>query len=232
MSKLKYDMFKKGLFIDLIEERKIISSAPYNGGLVKAKNIINYKVLSNHKGEKKKFDSIDNSFKKLKKEYNIEGKTVGFMTSAVLDSFVKVERIFDNKKIIIFLSAGFSNALTAGDSAKLSYSPGTINTICVLEHNFCEGAMIEAIMILTEAKTVALKKYGIASFVSGKIATGTGTDSIGIVNGIETKEKIDFCGKHTELGEILANLFLEAFDKSVGNSDSLKRAPKEKEVEV
>ena len=66
---------------------------------------------------------------------------------------------------------------------------------------------------------LTLQELDIRSPISGELATGTGTDAIAVICG-EQGERIDYCGKHTRLGEVLARLVIEALSDSV-----LRRKP-------
>ena len=76
------------------------------------------------------------------------------------------------------------------------------------------AAMVESVMLVTEAKTVAMRKLSVKSPVSGTIATGTGTDAIAVVNGFGS-ETIRYCGKHVIFGEMLASVVIEAITESL-----------------
>ena len=71
-------------------------------------------------------------------------------------------------------------------------------------------------MLAAEAKTVAMRKLGVKSPVSGKIVTGTGTDAIAVVNGVGL-ETIRYCGKHVLFGEMLASVVIDAITESLSD---------------
>ncbi len=74
--------------------------------------------------------------------------------------------------------------------------------------------MVEAIMIATEAKTVALREADITSYKSTQVATGTGTDSIAIASS-NGHPAVNYCGKHVLFGEILSRLVIKALLSSI-----------------
>jgi adenosylcobinamide amidohydrolase len=120
------------------------------------------------------------------------------------------------------VTAGVSNARRAGDPAehrtfeKAEIKPGTINIIILTTATFTPAALVETVMVVTEAKTAALQDLRILSPVTGKPATGTGTDAIAVVNGHAPPE-IDYCGKHTLFGEMLASATMDAVFSSVSD---------------
>jgi adenosylcobinamide amidohydrolase len=118
------------------------------------------------------------------------------------------------------VTAGISNARCAGDSADIhTFQPdanptGTINIIISTNATMSPAAMVESVMLATEAKTVAMRKLGVKSPVSGAIATGTGTDAIVVASGFGS-ETIHYCGKHVIFGEMLASAVIEAITESL-----------------
>jgi adenosylcobinamide amidohydrolase len=77
----------------------------------------------------------------------------------------------------------------------------TINMILTVEPGLSDEAMVEAIQVATEGRVRALYEAGIQSSASNLLATGTGTDCIAIVS-LNAARKI-YCGKHTQLGELI-----------------------------
>ncbi len=215
-----YSMDETGVIISFDNERNIISSAPYNGGLCHASHIYNYRITFE---QEKEYRSIDDTYKQLKEEKKLEGNMVGLMTSARLESFVNFSWESKDFNATLFLSAGLSNAMCAGDEIGKSYFAGTINTILILKEEFSQSALVEAIMILTESKIAAMQDLGITSYTSGKKATGTGTDAVLVANG--SGKYIEYCGKHTAVGRDIARLFKKAFNESVTKADLLNRKP-------
>jgi adenosylcobinamide hydrolase len=74
---------------------------------------------------------------------------------------------------------------------------------------------VEAIMIATEAKAAALQDAGIKSLVSHASATGTGTDAMIMACPKDGTPRIEFCGKHVLMGEVIGQLVIEAVTDSI-----------------
>ena len=144
------------------------------------------------------------------------------MTSASMDSFRRVSRSSQGVEISAMVTAGISNARCAGDRADWrTFQPdanptGTINIIILTNAMMSHAAMVESVMTVTEAKTVAMRKLGVKSTVSGEIVTGTGTDAIAVVNGFGP-ETIHYCGKHVLFGEMLASAVIVAITGSLSD---------------
>ncbi|MBF6558899.1 MAG: adenosylcobinamide amidohydrolase [Candidatus Binataceae bacterium] len=112
-------------------------------------------------------------------------------------------------------TAGCSNALRAGDRATAGApAVGTINLIVTINRPLNGAAMAEAIQIATEARVIAVQAAGVVSVVSGKPATGTGTDCITMAAPAPDRENRDgtivYCGKHTVAGELIARAVMRS----------------------
>ena len=142
------------------------------------------------------------------------------MTAASIGSFRIAKKKEQGVDIAVLVTSGLSNLRRAGDHAEYrimgasSQEIGTINIIVLTSAMLTQSALVEALMIATEAKAAALQALEVKSAISPGIATGTGTDAIAIVNG-QGKPTIKYCGKHVLFGEILAKLVIEAVTSSI-----------------
>jgi adenosylcobinamide amidohydrolase len=89
--------------------------------------------------------------------------------------------------------------------------PGTINTLLFINQPVNPGALVRTVMTATEAKTAALQELNVNSRYSSGLATGTGTDQIGVA----ARKDPDFpelcnAGKHSKLGELIGLTVKEA----------------------
>ena len=85
--------------------------------------------------------------------------------------------------------------------------PGTINTLVQVSQPLSEAALIEAMSIATEARTLAVLEAGVQR--GGVTITGTGTDCIAIAAPIAGVE-VHYAGKHTAVGEAVGAAVYEA----------------------
>jgi len=188
---------------------KILSSALLNGGLVEVNGIINVQVPEGsgtdmndmHWNGPEKFLINSASQLQLPKD-----KVVGLMTAAKMKNVVALTEKYDNVTITVFVTAGATVAVAAGEPAASKSGQlqkiGTINIIIIVDGNLTEGSMVEAVKTATEAKTVAIRELDIRSRFSGDLATGTLTDSIAI--GCTKKgEPIQYAGTFTIIGELI-----------------------------
>ena len=208
------------IYVGFSREHPVLSSAVFNGGACAASSILIMKVAENFEGKKKIFENPENTLAQYCRQLQLRGTTVAMMTSASMDSFRRVYRSFQGVEISALVTAGISNARCAGDRAEwrtfqTDASPtGTINIVILTNAMMSYAAMVESVMLATEAKTVAMRQLGVISPVSGVIATGTGTDAIAVVNGFGPAT-IRYCGKHVLFGEMLAAVVMEAVTESL-----------------
>lgn len=107
------------------------------------------------------------------------------------------------------VTCGLSNALRAGDPPERSTSVGTINVLCHVSVRLSDAAMLEALSLASEARTLALHELRYPSVVSDKPATGTGTDC-SVLACPETGPQLAYAGKHTHVGAALGQSVYEA----------------------
>ncbi|MGQ9669143.1 MAG: adenosylcobinamide amidohydrolase [Desulfosoma sp.] len=102
--------------------------------------------------------------------------------------------------------------------------PGTINTMIFINHPLIPGAMVQAIMTATEAKTAALQELAVNSRYSDGPATGTGTDQIVLAAKQTDAKPLTGAGKHVKLGELIGRTVLAAVKEALANQNRLTPA--------
>ena len=98
---------------------------------------------------------------------------------------------------------------------------GTINTMLFINRELTSGAMVRTIMTATEAKTAVLQELAVNSRYSGRLATGTGTDQIGVASRLGTGMPLSSAGKHSVLGELIGKTVHDAIWETLGLQNSL-----------
>ena len=123
---------------------------------------------------------------------------------------------FDDLRVDAFTTAGVAgNAARAGDPAawtetdegsrRVSPTPGTINTILLLDCPVTPAAQARAVVTMTEAKSAALGDLAVPSRYSPTIATGTGTDQFCLAAPLEPDRRPrESTSPHVKLGELIA----------------------------
>ncbi|WP_321368270.1 adenosylcobinamide amidohydrolase [uncultured Desulfuromusa sp.] len=195
---------------------RITSSAVLNGGIIHADHLVNLNVPKHNQCTEPPEETLA--------QYCIasgwKGTAVGMMTAASMDSFRMAKETVQDIDVVVMVTAGLSNARRIGDHAEHRFmvaspeSPGTINIVVLTSAALTEAAGIEAVLMVTEAKSAALQNAGIKSAVSDGIATGTGTDSVAIVSG-HGPETVRYCGKHVLFGEILGRMVTDTVAASI-----------------
>lgn len=98
---------------------------------------------------------------------------------------------------------------------------GTINTMLFINHELTPGAMVRTIMTATEAKTAVLQELAVNSRYSDGLATGTGTDQIGVAARLNTGMVLRGAGKHSSLGELIGKTVHDAIKGTLALQNSL-----------
>jgi adenosylcobinamide amidohydrolase len=212
------DKTDKHMHLLLRLPQQVVSSAVLNGGQCQAKHVVNMYIPESPYSQDTESPHI--TLQKYCSNNGWQGTSVGMMTSAPMDSFRIAKREIEGIKIAVMLTSGLNNARRAGDVAEhrsigcMPVETGTINIIALTTARLSPAAAIEAIQIITEAKTTVLQDFNIHSPVSNRIATGTGTDALALING-DGPSEIHYCGKHVLFGEILAQLVIESLSSSL-----------------
>ncbi|WP_028610930.1 adenosylcobinamide amidohydrolase [Paenibacillus harenae] len=192
-----------------------LSSAVHPGGFSYANRIVNWKVPLSYQ--------CDDPVRDLKRKCGEWGcdyrQTAGLITAAKLTHASIMERAGDRFKLVGCVTAGTRNAARAGMPRDTfpAYTPGTINTILLIDGRLTESAMVNAVITATEAKTAALQDLGIAEKANGKSATGTTTDAI--VIGVSQHSRWDavhaYAGAATTVGNAIAETVYAAVHEAV-----------------
>lgn len=98
---------------------------------------------------------------------------------------------------------------------------GTINTMLFINRELTPGAMVRTVMTATEAKTAVLQELAVNSRYSNRLATGTGTDQIGVASRLGTGTPLASAGKHSVLGELIGKTVHNAIEGALALQNSL-----------
>jgi adenosylcobinamide amidohydrolase len=127
---------------------------------------------------------------------------VGLLTSAALSRHVVSERRAGEVAARCVATVGLGNALRAGDPPGPAARIGTINVLCHVDVPLGEEALVEALSLAAEARTLAVREAGVPSRMSGAPSSGTGTDCI-VIAAPERPGGVRYAGKHTALGHVV-----------------------------
>lgn len=214
----RWEIGARTLWIVPDQACRVLSWAPLGGGTRIARLIANHQV------------KIDDRVALRAPRAHLAGvvraaghdprRTVALMTGAEVARAGYALAARGGVSVGAWCTAGFSNALRAGDRATvLSTHPGTINLIVMISRSLTGAAMAEAVQIATEARALAVLEAGIRSVRSGAPATGTGTDCIAIAAPVRSaapgRRAEPYCGKHTLLGELIGRAVLESCARAI-----------------
>jgi alpha-ribazole phosphatase CobZ len=190
-------------YIAVYGDFKVLSSAVYNGGFVKARTIINLKVSEGFQGDA--FEVFDSFIK----EKDLERKgVVGMMTAVPMENAV----IMKKEDVTAIITAGISK----------SSSKSTINIILLTKNNLSQSAMANTIIVATEAKTAALFDLDVHD-EQGDLFTGDSTDSVVVASyGEEGAKEEVFAGKATRLGSAVYEVVREGVKEALFRHNGLK----------
>ena len=159
--------------------------------------------------------SHDGFKRRLPATLGISNKDITFISTAVdMEKVAVCEKSYQDFKVCCIATGGAkNNALRMGvdigrwieKSTGFQFASGTINIIILTNVVLTGGAMARAIMTATEAKTAALQDRDVRSTLSPQLqATGTGTDHMIVVSGLDSSALIKHTGGHTKMGELIA----------------------------
>lgn len=186
-----------------------LSSAVVGGGFASVRSFINLHVRRGYYSERPEDDLIS-----FAQRNRIAEPFVGFLTAAYMDKARAVTLREGDLTVAALVTAGLSNASSAGLSQPGPIAPGTINMVLLVDANLTPGALVNAVTTATEAKTQALMQRG-ARTREGHQATGTSTDAIAVAC-TGRGESLRYAGPATELGWLIARCLRAALEQSLG----------------
>ncbi|MFP3190507.1 MAG: bifunctional adenosylcobinamide hydrolase/alpha-ribazole phosphatase CbiS [Thermoproteota archaeon] len=197
------------------KEVRCLSSAPFNGGLVKTRCLVNYKVPKDFKCE-----NVKDEILKIIKKHNFPENSVVFLTAAQVKKYVSKEFKGSNFELIVISTVGLSNARSVGEIPNIE-SPSTINTFIIIDRMLTDSALVNAISTAAESKSFAMFSLDVRSITNKDIAVGTSTDAIAIAS-LGYGKGLDYAGTATEIGSAISKLVFECIRQGaineIGNS--------------
>ncbi|XHH09077.1 MAG: adenosylcobinamide amidohydrolase [Candidatus Bathyarchaeia archaeon] len=152
--------------------------------------------------------------RRLPKTLGIRRGDITFICTGVdMEKVAFCEKTFGDYHICCIATGGArNNALRTGldagnwieNQTEMKPASGTINILLLTNVSLTWGAMARAIVTATEAKTAALQDLGYMSTPTPQVqATGTGTDNVVVVSGVNPNITIKHTGGHTKMGELI-----------------------------
>lgn len=217
-------IYENSIVVDFGVCRNGISTSEINGGFK-----TNFKTVFNHHLSQDNLDFLENHSVSdyLRRQIDILGLnsefTTGLLTSARMENACVVTKQYKDLEVSVITTAGVRvNASRAGDEAgyyeengNFHLDVGTINIIILTNVCLEPGTLANGLITATEAKTVALNNLRIPSQFSNGFATGTGTDGMAIFSNTESDNILSNAGKHSKLGELIANCVIESVSEAI-----------------
>jgi adenosylcobinamide amidohydrolase len=133
----------------------------------------------------------------------VAGPYVGLLTAAEMARAETATARRGALGAIAIVTVGLSNRITAGVSpAARIDAPGTINIIVIVDGAAEPAALVNALMTVTEVKTLALVEAGVKG-ADGHLATGTSTDAV-VIAVTQRGARQPFGGPVSDLGWVVA----------------------------
>lgn len=195
---------------------RILSSSVLGGGLGYCRSLLNLRV---DKDAPPPWPPAEETLSRYAEQLNLPAPVAGMMTAASMQSLSTAHALIRTDRgelsVHCWVTCGLSNLLRAGDPTGEAPRAGTINIVLFINQPLTDTALTEALIMLTEAKVTAIRDAALISPVSGLPASGTGTDSHAVLCADNRNGGTPFCGKHTELGQLIGQTVLQACTDSI-----------------
>jgi adenosylcobinamide amidohydrolase len=128
---------------------------------------------------------------------------VGLLTGALTENAETAVAGRGALTAMAIATVGLSNRITAGVSPPAAVAnPATINTIVIVDGDAEPAALVDALMTVTQVKTLALVEAGVKG-ADGHCATGTSTDAI-VIAATQRGTRQRFGGPISDFGWVAA----------------------------
>ena len=233
---------EKIIYVNFLVQHRVISTCGVNGGLRDdLEGIANHQLCEplghDRKGLKIISESPFGYLKSVCEKYGLSpGKRALLGTAANMNYAAVESQEYRDLQVVAISTGGVkTNAGRAGDPAtiyekdgkfistkgEVDEPHGTINTIIIINKELTHGAMVRSLVTAAEAKAAALQELTVNSRYSSGLATGTGTDQIGIASRLTGETPLTSAGKHTKLGELIGLTVKNSIKKTLALQDSL-----------
>ncbi|WP_099353180.1 adenosylcobinamide amidohydrolase [Fredinandcohnia onubensis] len=203
---------KEYIHIQFEQPLRTISNGVIGDGIQWLKHFCNFHVEKNYN-----CSEPDRDLRNWMTKYSIPyEQAVGMMTAVLLEDVVIRHEEFEGIQMLAVVTAGTGNAvdITSRSHSKAKQTIGTINIMLFIDSHFTDGALVNAFMSATEAKTKALLDMNIKDPHSNTIATGTSTDSL-LLSLSQKGEKTPYAGSGTIVGKGIGRIVYDATKEAI-----------------
>jgi len=219
---VKHRVVQDTLVIDLGAMHRVLSSAPYRGGLIKARSVLNHQVAANpvvrqprpsgKPAQRVNWSDPARYLGARASELEAKSPVIGLMTAVPVKRVVVSREESNGIWVECFCTVGVTNAVKAGEPASYTGSgrrcgsAGTINIILVTNAILSVPAMVGAVQVATESKTAVLLEQSVRSWTGRQMATGTGTDTVVVACRLRGGPRLHYSGTHTMIGAMIGQV--------------------------
>lgn len=137
---------------------------------------------------------------------------VGMITARNVACHEQASATVEGVRADCLITLGLNNGETIGRRLGAAHHPlnaGTINILAAVSVPLSDAALLEMSSIVTQARTVALLRFGYRRPQMDDVVTGTGTDCV-VAAAPVGGDKLPFAGMHTAVGEAVGRAVLKA----------------------
>jgi adenosylcobinamide amidohydrolase len=138
---------------------------------------------------------------------------VGLLTGAWTEAATIGEEDGAGIRTLAVATVGLSNGIGAGRTPVSGWTHGTINTVVVVDADPEASALVNAVITVTEVKTLLLHEAGIRD-AAGGLCTGTSTDAV-VIAATGRGARARFGGPASELGWSMAQAARRALEAGI-----------------
>ncbi|WP_416148839.1 adenosylcobinamide amidohydrolase [Salipaludibacillus sp. HK11] len=203
------------IHLEFEQPLRTISNSVVGEGIQWLKHFCNFHVNKNYDGG----DPIDDMESWMNNWGIPTEMSAGMMTAVQLEDMELHTKNQQNMQIVVMVTAGVGNAvdITNTKMDERISQIGTINTMVFIDAHLTDGALVNACMSATEAKTKALHDLGVIDPFTETQATGTSTDSL-LIGATQIGEKTPYAGSGTAVGKAIGAAVYEATMKATSKS--------------
>lgn len=193
-----------------------LASSVVGGGFQKTRTIINRHVDKNYDHPDPAAD-----LHCFAQRQGLDTAVVGLITACYIHQARAITLREDQLIVTAIITAGVSNASSAGLSKPANRQPGTINMIILTNASLFPSAMVNAVMTCTEAKTHTLISRKLTVPGAGFMATGTSTDAV-VIACTGRGVRLPYAGPATTIGWLMARAVRQGLTAALDASKSEK----------
>lgn len=187
---------------------RVLSSAVHGGGFASARAVVNL-----HVGKDDPCADPPAMLAAFARGAGVPEPFVGLLTGARTEAAAVGEEDGAGIRTLAVATVGLSNGIAAGRTPVSGWTHGTINTVVVVDADPDSSALVNAVITITEVKTLLLQEAGVRD-PNGALCTGTSTDAV-VIAATGRGPRARFGGPASELGWSIAQAARRALEAGI-----------------